>query len=107
MLITLTPEIEQALAEQSQKQGTTPEQLALDSLRKQFVKSTRKRNPEMKGTLADFLDEFIGVIQSDELIPGDAKMSEATSKVFAEGLLKKRLSGRPLAFMVSRETGLT
>lgn len=37
MIVTLTPDIEQALTEQAQQQGTTPEQLALDSLRQQFV----------------------------------------------------------------------
>ena len=37
MIITLTPDIEQALADQAHKLGTTPEQLALDSLRERFA----------------------------------------------------------------------
>jgi len=39
MTITLTPEIEQALAEQARQQGTTPESLALDALRQWFATS--------------------------------------------------------------------
>ncbi len=44
MTITLTPEIENAIAEQAQREGTTAERLALDSLRNLFV--TPKPTPE-------------------------------------------------------------
>ncbi len=37
MTITLTPEIENAIAEQARQKGTPPEQLALDGLRTLFV----------------------------------------------------------------------
>jgi len=37
MTITLTPEIENAVAEQARQQGITPEQLALDGLRYLFA----------------------------------------------------------------------
>jgi hypothetical protein len=37
MIIKLTSDIEQALAKEAHKLGTTPEQLALDSLRQCFV----------------------------------------------------------------------
>jgi hypothetical protein len=37
MIIKLTPDVEQALAEAARNLGTTPEQLALDSLRERFV----------------------------------------------------------------------
>ncbi len=37
MTITLTPEIEEAIAEQAHQQGTSPEQIALDGLRNLFV----------------------------------------------------------------------
>ena len=36
MTITLTPDIEHALVDKAKKQGTTPEQLALESLRERF-----------------------------------------------------------------------
>ena len=38
MTITLTPEIETALADQAQKEGVAPEQLALNGLRTLFVR---------------------------------------------------------------------
>jgi len=37
MTITLTPDIENARAEQARREGTTPERLASDSLRTLFV----------------------------------------------------------------------
>ena len=37
MTITLTPEIEDAIAEQAHREGKTPERLALDGLRSLFV----------------------------------------------------------------------
>ena len=40
MTITLTPEIETALADQAQKEGVAPEQLALNGLRTLFVRPT-------------------------------------------------------------------
>lgn len=95
MEITLTPEIESALAEQARQQGVSPQQLALDSLRRQFVapsQSTHKAT--LHGTLADFLADSIGVLRSSETVPGGARMSEAKGKSFAEGLLKKRQQGR-------------
>ena len=94
MIITLTPDIEKALSEHSRRQGTTPEQLALESLRRQFVTHPGKRVGELHGTLADFLADSIGVLHSNEYIPGGAKMSEGTGKTFTAGLLKKRQQGQ-------------
>ncbi|HLJ96890.1 MAG TPA: hypothetical protein VKU02_27245 [Gemmataceae bacterium] len=37
MTITLTPDIEQAVIEEAQHRGTTPESLALEVLREKFV----------------------------------------------------------------------
>jgi hypothetical protein len=37
MIIKLTSDVEQALVEEARKLGTTPEQLAVDSLRERFV----------------------------------------------------------------------
>ncbi len=95
MEITLTPEIEAALAEQARQQGVSPEQLALESLRRQFVVPSRSTHKAMlHGTLADFLAGSVGVLHSSEHVPGGARMSEAKSKTFTEGLLKKRQQGR-------------
>lgn len=40
MVIHLTPDVENALAEEAKRRGTTPEQLALDCLRAWFVPAT-------------------------------------------------------------------
>lgn len=94
MKITLTPELERALEEQAREQGTTPEQLALESLRRQFVAPTEsKPDPTFEGSLADFLGDLIGSIQSSEHVPGGAQMSQSTGKSFAQGLMKKRQQG--------------
>lgn len=44
MTLTLTPEIENALAEQARREGTTAERLALDGLQSLFV--SPKRTPD-------------------------------------------------------------
>lgn len=95
MDITLTPDIEAALAEQAREQGISPEQLALESLRQRFV-TPHRRTPgaTLNGTLADFLTDSIGILHSGEHVPGGARMSEAKSTAFTEGLLKKRQQGR-------------
>jgi len=94
MILALTPDIEQALAEQAQQQGTTPEQLALDSLRQQFVRSTpMERVPAQPGTLAELLGDSIGVLGSREHVPGGAQLSEASGKAFTSILEEKRRRG--------------
>lgn len=95
MKITLTPDIEKALAEQARRRGTTPEMLALHTLRDQFVYSGTTEAPvSEEETLADFLTDHLGVIASSEKTPGGARMSEGTGKKFAAGLVKKRQQGR-------------
>lgn len=100
MVITLTPEIEQALNELAEKQGTTIELLALRTLQerlflsksKQLVRKSRKRQPQK--TLADFLSGYVGVFDSSELVKGGAQMSRNASKKFGDILLEKRRQGK-------------
>jgi hypothetical protein len=94
MIITLTPDIEKAMAEQARKLGTTPEQLALDSLRERFILLPQAVPAEGQGTLADFLRGHIGVLHSSEHVPGGARMSEDSGKKFAAGLVEQRQKGR-------------
>jgi hypothetical protein len=95
MNIELTPDLESALTEQARKQGTTPEMLALDSLRERFVAPTsQESSAEGQETLADFLSGYIGILHSGEYIPGGARMSEGSGKKFAAGMVKKRQQGR-------------
>jgi hypothetical protein len=45
MVITLTPQLEAALAEQSRRRGVAPEILALDTLRDRFLPQGRTIEP--------------------------------------------------------------
>lgn len=91
MVITLTPEIEQALVEATQQQGVPPERLALTRLRECFVKPTvAEPEPATGETLFDSLQRLIGVLDSSQKIPGGAQMSKNSSQKFTEILLKKR-----------------
>jgi len=91
MIITLTPDLEQALAEAAHRLGAIPEQLALDSLRERFASSTEDMDStEELATLADFLGGHIGVLHSREHVPGGARLSQDSSGKFAAGLAAKR-----------------
>jgi hypothetical protein len=91
--ITLPPELERVVTVQAQQQGTTPELLTLDKLREVLLPAITPP-PVTEGTLADYLGEFIGCLDSGELIPGGARMSENIGERFAEGMLQKRREGR-------------
>jgi hypothetical protein len=95
MIIKLTSDIEQALAKEAHKLGTTPEQLALDSLRQCFVGREPPLSPAKEPeTLAHFLRGHIGVLHSSEHAPGGARMSEVSGKKFTAGLLAQRQQPR-------------
>jgi hypothetical protein len=59
--ITIPPEIADPLTEAARKQGKSPEQLALDSLRKLFVPTTSDEHG-VEHSLYDFLAGHIGTI---------------------------------------------
>ena len=89
MELTLTPDIESAITKQADQKGVTPQQLALDGLRKLFVPS-HEETDEKPSTLADFLYGYIGVLRSSEFVEGGAQMSENTGNRFAQLMMKKR-----------------
>lgn len=96
MIVTLTPDIEEALAAEARKLGLTPEQLALDSLRERFLSRERERpSAEEQATLADFLYGHLGVLHSSEHVPGGARLSENSGRKFAAGLAAQRHQKRP------------
>jgi hypothetical protein len=96
MIITLTPDIEQALAAEARKLGRTPEQLILDSLRERFLSPESEQPPtEEQSTLADFLRGHLGVLHSSEHVPGGARLSENSGQKFAAGLAAQRQQKRP------------
>ena len=96
MIITLTPDIGQALAAEARKLGLTPEQLALDSLRDRFLSPESDMPPaEEQATLADFLRGHLGVLHSSEHVAGGARLSENSGRKFAAGLAAQRQQKRP------------
>ena len=95
LTLTLTPDIEQALAEEAGDQGTTPELLALDSLRQRFVARRASERPSFEAaSLAELLDGHLGTLHSSEEVPGGARMSEDGGGRFAAGMVEKRRRGR-------------
>jgi len=89
MELTLTPEIENAINKQAIRRGVTPERLVLESLKQLFVIAETKLD-EQPATLADFLDGYIGVIHSSQLIEGGARFSENSGSKFAQLMRHKR-----------------
>ena len=95
MTLSLTPELERALAEAAQRQGTTPEVLAQEFLRERLLPADKpEADLEESGTLAEALADFIGVLSSSEFVDGGAQLSERTGERFAEGLMARREQGR-------------
>ena len=93
MEIALPPDLERTLTAQAHRQGTTPERLVLTSLRETLTPIEGEPAAE-HSTLADFLGEHIGVLQSSEHVSGGARMSEHTGDKFAKGMLRKRKEGQ-------------
>ena len=91
MTITLSSDIQRALDEEARKRGVTPEQLALESLRERFVAAKTSAGPSQEPeTLAQFLAGHLGVLHSSEHVPGGARMSLASGRKFAMGLLSQQ-----------------
>jgi hypothetical protein len=91
--ITLPPELEQTLTEKAREQGTTPELLAIDSLQKIYAPPSVSIEAEGE-TLADYWADYIGTIDSREVVPGGAHLSENTGRKFAELLREKHLRNK-------------
>ncbi|MFN8474727.1 MAG: hypothetical protein U0822_21225 [Anaerolineae bacterium] len=90
MDIRLTPDIEEALAQEAQRRGTTVETLALDYLRERFVSSGPVEEAGDGETLADFLGDYVGSLASSEFVAGGAQMSVEPGRRFASGMVAKR-----------------
>ena len=82
MTISLPLEIESPLTAEAQRRGTTPELLALESLRKSFAPpSASKESAHTAATLFEFLAEAIGTVEGST-----EAFSENCGQRFAEGL---------------------
>lgn len=97
MELTLTPDVENALSTQALLQQSTPEQLALDTLREVFVVNSPEQEvaPATQPVpLLDFLKEFVGVLRSSEMKNKQTVTSENTGKAFTQILTEKRNQGQ-------------
>jgi hypothetical protein len=86
--ITLPPDIEGPLSEEARRQGTTPELLALDSLRKLFAPTTATGKAAGGETLFDSLSGYIGTVSGTT-----EALSENCGQRFAEGMAEKQQRG--------------
>jgi hypothetical protein len=94
MTITLTGDIEKGLVEQAGKIGTSPEALAIETLRRQFASPVAAETSATQVSLVEFLGDFVGCISSDEYLVGGAQMSQDAGNQFAQGMVEKRNQGR-------------
>lgn len=61
--ITLPADVEGPLAEEARRRGTTPERLAVDTLRSQFAPTVAAPSESPPApNLADFLAGFVGLV---------------------------------------------
>jgi hypothetical protein len=80
--ITLPPEIAGPLTDEARRRGTTPELLALDTLRQRFAhESSLPPGNVPESTLADFLTGYVGLVEGSS-----EALSERCGERFAEGL---------------------
>ncbi len=89
--ITLPADIEGPLAEEARRRGTTPELLALDTLRLSFAPTaTSPAGEPPEPNLADFLAGYVGLVEGST-----EPLSERCGERFAEGLAEDRMRESP------------
>jgi hypothetical protein len=87
--IILPPDIEEPLAQAATKLGTTPELLALSSLRKLFGRPDGNEATTEKENLYDLLFGFLGTVDGST-----EPWSENGGSRFAQGMAEKHRQGR-------------
>ncbi len=93
--ITLPPELEKAVTERAQRNGTTPELFLLNDLQERYLPNKQPEPPVVEGqTMADFLKDYIGCVDSSETYPEGSRLSEDTGRKFAELMVAKRKQGK-------------
>lgn len=86
--ITLPPEVEEPLAKEAHKKGTTPELLAVECLRKLFTPSSELGKSVEGESLFDFLSGYAGTVSGTT-----EALSENCGYRFAQGLVEKQRRG--------------
>lgn len=87
-IITLPKEVEESLTKEAQKQGTTPELLAVDCLRKTFVPAPTDGKSADGDTLYKFLMGYTGTVNGSQ-----EALSEKCGEQFLQGLIDKQQRG--------------
>ena len=83
--ITIPTELEAPLAAAAKQHGTTPELLAVESLRRMYAPSAGRQTSDIGGTLAEFLRGYVGAISGSS-----ESWSEKTGRRFTDVLLEER-----------------
>jgi hypothetical protein len=87
--ITLPPDLEERLAAEARRRGTTAELLALDSLRQLFVPNGADDRAVAGESLFDSLSGYIGAVDGTS-----EALSEDCGRRLSEGLEERQRQGR-------------
>jgi hypothetical protein len=87
--ITLPADVEGPLLEEARRQGTTPELLAINALRKLFAPPPAEGTPAAGETLFDLLSDCIGTVSGTT-----EALSENCGQRFTQGMRDKHERGR-------------
>lgn len=93
MSIVLSPEVERALAEAAQREGTTPDLLA-DSLLSERLFRNGSDAPAEPRNLAEYLADHIGVLSSVKDGVSEGDLSERTGEQYTKILLAREAQRR-------------
>jgi hypothetical protein len=88
--IIIPPEIEAPLTEAAKRQGTTPELLAVEGLRRLYAPASAAAAEANGGSLHDYLQGYIGAINGTS-----EPLSEQTGRRFTEMLHERQQQNRP------------
>jgi hypothetical protein len=93
MSIVVSPEVERALAERAQSEGTTPDLLA-DSYLSERLFPSGSKVPAQPRNLAEYLADHIGVLSSVKDGASTGDLSEGTGEQYRRILLEREAQRR-------------
>ena len=85
-IINLPPEIDGPLVDEARRRGTTPELLAIESLRRLFACAPA---PDESETLLDYLGDYVASIDGS-----DGNPARKSGKIFEEAMVEKHRRGQ-------------
>ena len=94
LTLQIPTDIHKVISEKATLQSTTPELYLLKDLRERYLPSNSGMEPNLEGlTMADFLKDFIGCIDSSDTYPNGSKLSENTGAKVAQLIVGKHYKG--------------